>query len=249
MTGDADDTRFEQAAQHIRAGEMDALKSLLDQHVELPAARSPDDGGTLLHVAAWEDDVEACRILIDAGALPSAIREKQYCPDHRHAGSGTQTPLAMTLENNRTAAAAYLVTVEVTPDNLWMAASLGNLERLKSFFNAEGRLVEQAADPGKKGDEQDAVNDALVAAAHHRHEDCVRFLLARGADPNGRDLFGMTAMHYAVQGNEPLTSLLIDHGGNIRVKDFQFDATPLGWARYGQHEAIVELLQQRCGEE
>ena len=71
-------------------------------------------------------------------------------------------------------------------------------------------------------------------------------LLDRGADPSGRDQFGMTALHYAVHGHAELTEILLDRGADVRVRDFQFDATPFGWAKFLGHEAIVTLLESRC---
>src|SRR4026208_1357907 len=49
-----------------RAGDREAVRSLLTQKVDANAA--PGDGATALHWAAYHDDVELTKLLIGAGA-------------------------------------------------------------------------------------------------------------------------------------------------------------------------------------
>ncbi|MHC5114831.1 MAG: ankyrin repeat domain-containing protein [Planctomycetota bacterium] len=229
----------------IESRDLDALRAVFREHPGLAESRHPDDGGNLLHAAAWANDADLCRFLVDVGCAPAQIRELVASPDGPHAGPGSQTPLALALENDRHDAAAYLEGVAITPDNLWMAAALGDLPRVQRFFDADGNLTADARDPNKAGDDVFVLTDAMVAAAHHGHVDVLEHLLERGADPSGRDQFGMTALHYAVQGNRPLTELLLDRGADAGVRDFQFDATPYGWSKYLGHEEIAAFLETR----
>ena len=201
MDGPLTPEPYELASNAIDAKDLDALRAIVEEHPGLATERHPDDGGNLLHQAAYVNDAAICRFLVEAGCSPSQIKQKQCCPDAPHAGPGSQTPLALALENGKQEAAEYLKTVEIAPDNLWMAASLGDLERVRRFFDADGNLTEEARDPNKAGDDAFVLSDALVGAAHQHHTDVVLYLLDRGADPSGRDQFGMTALHYAVQGN------------------------------------------------
>ena len=126
-----------------------------------------------------------------------------------------------------------------------MAASLGNLDRVRSFLDDAGQLLPGARDPNKAGDDPFVLADALVGAAHQRHMPVVVYLLEQGADPSGRDQFGMTAMHYAALGNLALAELLLDRGADVRVRDFQFNATPYGWAKFHRQNEIMALIESR----
>ena len=52
--------------------------------------------------------------------------------------------------------------------------------------------------------------------------------------PKGRIDRGETALHWAAfHGNAKSVTDLLQHGGDTSVRDVAFDATPLGWAKYG----------------
>jgi ankyrin repeat protein len=53
-----------------------------------------------------------------------------------------------------------------------------------------------------------------------------------------------TALHTAVGNGDLATAqLLLALGADPEVQDGRFDATPLGWAEYGDHQALIELLR------
>jgi ankyrin repeat protein len=54
-----------------------------------------------------------------------------------------------------------------------------------------------------------------------------------------------TALHTAVGNGDLATArLLLALGADPEVRDGRFDATPLGWAEYGDHQALIELLRR-----
>ncbi|MEM7204550.1 MAG: ankyrin repeat domain-containing protein [Planctomycetota bacterium] len=232
-----DERAFAAAWAAIGRGDLDELRALLASRPELARARLGDRAATLLHHAAYKNSVAACRLLLAAGSSLTALQGE---------GLEGQTPLALALECNGVDAAAFLAEIAVVPNCLWVAASFGRCQWMAEFFDAEGQLEERAADPNKSSEAGFVLADALVAAAHHRHNDAALMLLDKGADPSGRDHFGMTALHYAAIGNLPLAEALVGRGANARQRDLQFDATPYGWAKFHEAHVVVEYLEKHA---
>lgn len=54
-----------------------------------------------------------------------------------------------------------------------------------------------------------------------------------------------TAMHNAVVcGHLEMVKLLIELGADPLIRDTEFNATPLDWAKYGEHGEVAEFLKQ-----
>ena len=80
---------------------------------------------------------------------------------------------------------------------------------------------------GKKGD------TPLIGAASLGAEDVGLGLLAAGAKPGLRGLFGETALHWAaLLGEDRLVAELIK-GSNVDLRDQKYNSPPLGWAIHG----------------
>ena len=91
-------------------------------------------------------------------------------------------------------AARALMQAGIEPD-LFCAAGLGDVERIRAFFSPEGRLKPGASRTGSSryapdgtrlpcppGTDREIVSDALYMAARNGHEGAVRELLTRGPD-------------------------------------------------------------------
>ena len=86
---------------------------------------------------------------------------------------------------------------------------------------------QRSREDGKKGD------TPLIGAASLGAEDVGLRLLAAGARPELRGLFGETALHWAAMlGEDRLASGLIT-GSNVDLRDEKYNAPPLGWAIHG----------------
>lgn len=82
-----------------------------------------------------------------------------------------------------------------------------------------------------------------MIAAVKGHRQAAHMLLARGGDPNLRDIYGWTALMRAASRNRPQTVrlLLEDPRTDIATRDDD-GATALHHAAEEGHEALVELL-------
>lgn len=136
--------------------------------------------------------------------------------------------------------------------DLWCAAGLGNVERVRCFFDAEGKPVPGAsrhgatrydADskvlPKPPSDPIELISDALYIACRNGQLDVARVLLEHGADPGLEGFFAAPALHWAAfSGNAALVQLLLAHGANPeqpggpwRCKYRQFAVrTPIEWS-------------------
>ena len=107
---------------------------------------------------------------------------------------------------------------------------------------------QRSREDGKKSD------TPLIGAASLGAEDVGLRLLAAGAKPDLRGLFGETALHWAaLLGEDRLVAELI-RGSNVNhLKDEKYNSPPLGWAIHGwcdppagnhgrQHEVVALLV-------
>ena len=89
-------------------------------------------------------------------------------------------------------------------------------------------------------EEQNSLNDELIAALYHDEDAaCIRALLAAGADANADDGYS-TALHLAVERNEPeIVQLLIENGAWLNTLN-EHGWTPL---RCAADESRVECAR------
>jgi ankyrin repeat protein len=112
--------------------------------------------------------------------------------------------------------------------------------------DAIGLLVEL----GARVDANPYRGTALTWAAANGRVQSVRALVGLGADPNQRGTFGgldhgkgVTAIHLAAQGGERDAVLaLLELGADPLIVDDLHGGNARGWAGYGGHEDLAELL-------
>lgn len=95
-------------------------------------------------------------------------------------------------------------------------------------------------------DQQGIVNNAFVYACMHGHIDAARLLLEKGAQinviPGGFDYAG-TGLHYAaLNGHRGMLEFLLERGADRNLKDTKVGSTAAGWADYGGHPEVRDLL-------
>jgi len=147
------------------------------------------------------------------------------------------------------------------PDDLAHAAGMGNLARVKQWFDTAGvvrNLDDQYPynDPDARSHlrwdtptAQQVLDVALAFAVINRHFDVADFLLAHGADinTNWNSHEPASILHQLVTLPNPYESMrfLIDRGIDMTIKDYRWNSNAAGWARYGYNdEKMAQWLEQ-----
>ena len=154
-----------------------------------------------------------------------------------------------------------LTRIWTVPDDLPYAAGLGNLARVRQWFDSAGGLRDPAAhypynDAQARGHlrwdtptAQQVLDVALAFAVTNRHFDVADFLLERGADinTNWNSHEPASILHSLVFLPNPYESMqfLIDRGIDMTIKDYRWSSNAAGWARHGYNdEKMAQWLEE-----
>lgn len=159
----------------INAGAV--MRLLIDNGADIEAQNNATERGERpLHWAASVGRADLCEILLDAGAeidpLGAVLADGTPCFEAVCFGM---------------VEAAHLLVRRGAAVNIDIAAALGMLERVRTFFDEDGKLLPTAFDlPGRpvEIESEDPLKFPLHNAAFHGHSGTVAFLLERGANPS-----------------------------------------------------------------
>ncbi|HEY6248046.1 MAG TPA: ankyrin repeat domain-containing protein, partial [Pyrinomonadaceae bacterium] len=153
------------------------------------------------------------------------------------------------------------------PDDLPHAAGMGDLPRVKQWFDASGApalgdlenhypsspympkfRVEEYAEQWSALSEQRVLDVALAWSVINSHLDVADFLLQHGADINTTWSSHEPAsiLHELVwHKNYEAMQFLIDRGIDMTIKDYRWNSTAAGWARYAANdEKLAQWLEE-----
>jgi ankyrin repeat protein len=211
----------------ITRGDEAAVSRLLDADPALAGARD-GEGQTPLLAAVDAHRANLIPVLLSRGADPHAV--------YAHSA---HTPLSWAVTAEASDAAQALLRAGVEAD-LFCAAGLGDVERVRGFFGADGRLKPGASRTGSSRyaadgtrlpcppeSDSEIVADALYIACRTGRDAVVRELLTRGPDLSFRAFAGATALHWAYfAGARAAAALLIRHGADPTLRDPVLGCTP-----------------------
>lgn len=216
----AGDTRLPDMAMR---GDMTAVQSLLKQNVNVNATQG--DGRTALHWAAYRDDLEMARLLIQAGAKVQAKTRL-----------GDLTPLLLAAKNGSAAMIGLLVKagadVNITNANgtspLMFAAASGKTDALSVLL-----------DQGAKINAKDNTNEqtAVMFAAALDRAAAIKMLAEHGADVNAASKVSTVRALDGRGAGEDDSKKVSRMGGNTALHFA---------AREGQTGAVRELVAARA---
>lgn len=167
--------------------------------------------------------------------------------------------------------AAREIAAKKTDIDVYEAAALGNLSRLRTLLDQDKALANSFSTDGftalalaaylgqkettllllKKGADPNALArnqtgfTPLTGAVSQNHNEVARLLVNHGANVNHKYEGGFTPiMHAAHAGNFELVKLLLDNGADPNAKNGE-EKTALTFAREKNHDKVVALLQSR----
>ncbi|KKO99476.1 hypothetical protein THAR02_08415 [Trichoderma harzianum] len=212
-------------------GDCQIVKLLLKSGAN-PNPEEPGADATALYSAAEEGHVDIVKLLLDRGADPRYILKRQLEPKtalHGAAQGGDGAVMRLLLERGAT----------LGDINDWGKAL--NWAAVYGYKSVVELLVEEGIDPNRKRDDR-SQGTPLLSAAKGGHEEIVKFLLEKRADPRVFDADGTTPLAQAADGGyKAVVKLLLEHGADPdagRVKDLR----PLAAAARNGHGAVVRLL-------
>jgi ankyrin repeat protein len=233
-----------------------AAKTLLTHGAD-PNARD-ERGRTPLHRAADEGCADVAELLLDYGADPNVVDRGGWTPLHlvdihvdlleillsRGAYPNVANPGGETVIIDY-AINGYVDEVAVLLDHGAYSEVKDDFFRTPAFYAAEGGHVDVLyllLDRGAKVTLREA---ALIGDVYLAEE-----LLKQGADPNKRDAYGRTPLHYAFWTPEggwrcrvEVAELLLKHGADPNIRDGE-GKTPLHYAaRHCGYYAVALLLR------
>jgi hypothetical protein len=148
------------------------------------------------------------------------------------------------------------------PDDLPHAAGMGDLSRVKQWFDESGAPALGDLDNHYPGNDararghlrwdpptaQQILDTALAFSVINRHFDVADFLLEHGADINTQwnSHEPASILHHLVflQRDKESMQFLIDRGIDMTIKDYRWNGTAQGWALYAvKDQKMAEWLE------
>ncbi|MGH9829826.1 MAG: ankyrin repeat domain-containing protein [Blastocatellia bacterium] len=202
------DAKFHPAVQAIVSGNIEQLKSIIREQPSLATERSSRSHPTLLQCLVLDakdrpNQIEMARVLIEAGADIDAPLIAAACIDNLEAvvalldagaainGDGNWSPLEEALYWNFQDVVECLVRRGASIHNLRIAAGLGRVDCMQTFFDTDGTLkpetlsisspFEKQREAQRSNDPLDVINNALIYACVSNRVEAVEFLMKKGA--------------------------------------------------------------------
>ncbi|HWY44736.1 MAG TPA: ankyrin repeat domain-containing protein [Candidatus Sulfotelmatobacter sp.] len=206
----------------IRAGDLAAVRALLDQDPALLTAKNAQSQSAVLF-SIYNHQKEVRDLLLSRG-VPLEL--------HEAAAAGDVARVKELVEKDASLAKGF------SPDGfpiLALAAVFGQFEVTK-YLHEKGGDVNAAATNGSG-------YNALTGAVTSGHTKIVKWLLENGADPNYRYANNYSPLlTAAANGHLEILKLLIAHGADLHAKTND-GKTALAFAEERKHGAVADYLR------
>ena len=180
-------------------------------------------------------------LLVQRGATLDLGSSSTVIPDW-----GERNILDVSLSNHAPRAAEKLIELGAKPDAI-VAAALGRMELLRSFFGTDGELLARPHRHGKLLSERDAIGLALLFAYVNRHVEAVDFLLEKDGNWNRTGVNNGAVLHRAAwDGDLAMVQRLVAKGADMSNRDNPFNSTPLSWAQHNKQTEVFDWMRTHC---
>lgn len=258
-----DDPILRRAVEAVDDGDLDALRTLLAAHPDLPTRRARFEDWAYFRAPALlafvagnpvrndrlpPNIVEIAKAILDAGTAPADVQETLGLVASGRAAreAGVQAALIALLVAHGADPATALIPAlahgEVGAVEALLASGAPmSLPAAAGLGDAEevARLLENASVAER--------HMALALAAQFDRTEALRLLLEAGEDPDRFNPPGVhghsTPLHQAaLAGHADAIRLLLEHGARRDLRDTMWDGTAADWARHGGRPDIAALL-------
>jgi hypothetical protein len=241
---------MEQVSRAVVVGDLTAFVGWLQRETWLLGEASVDFQDGMIGAASLNDRGEIIAALLDLD--PAILRRQPPAPSKA---------IEWAFMYANTHLLPLLTRIWPVPDDLPHAAGMGNLARVKQWFDSAGVLRNlddhyPYNDPDARSHlawdtptAQQVLDVALAFAVINRHFDVADFLLEHGADinTNWNSHEPASILHHLVFLPNSYDSMrfLIDRGINMTIKDYRWDSNAVGWARHGNNdEKMAQWLEE-----
>ena len=211
-----------------------------------PDLLSESDAVRLLEIAAYNDRGPFIARLLE---FAPALKVKRP----------PSSALVFALEYGNAHLIRLLTRIWPLPDDLPHAAGVGDFARVRGWFDEAGspRLGSLSQHHPTNNpsalqnlhwtppNAQQVLDVAFAWACMNRHFDIASFLLERGANINtdwGTHEPSSILHQCAWLGNYKAAQFLIDHGIDMTIRDYRWNATAEGWAEWYKDKDMAEYL-------
>ncbi len=218
---------------------------LLGQGAEVNSTFYPHYGETPLHSAVSLYERELAELLIEEGANMEAI------------GGVIEdgTPLVLACFFGASDCAQLLYEKGAKVFNIYLASALGKLDLVESCLKTDlTQSTTRYTEPTTRSispqlTEKQILQKAYIYALFHHQYETMEFLAGQISDFGLDEFFldDLSPLHWAAyRGQTEVIAYLLKKGANPQLEEPNFQATPLGWAKYHQQEKAVTILEKQA---
>lgn len=200
-----------------KRGHVDCLRSFIDQEANLEERHDMyHNTRTPIITATVNEHTDCIRILVENGVNVNSADNNGETSLHRACKTGYFDGVDILIKAgaNNHIKDCYGYTA------FHNAARKGNIDCLRALFDSGLDVNLHVIPPHQYGLTKGHDETALHLAIYSLNTECIKFLIAQGANLDSQDKFGSTPLHYAVQSDFPKgAKLLLDAGANPLLMD------------------------------